>query len=80
MFRSMLASVDLKEGVSISVPATSSTLTMLLQLLSTGFFVGRSRDEVAEVQEAAKALGLILGDCQVHHNRFFCFQVVVIDI
>ena len=28
----MLASVDLKEGVSISVPATSSTLAMLLQL------------------------------------------------
>jgi len=67
--RSMLASVDLKEGVSISVPATSSTLTMLLQLLSTGFFVGRSRDEVAEVQEAAKALGLILGDCQVGTKR-----------
>ena len=61
-----MASVDLKEGVSISVPATSSALTMLLNLLSTGFVIGGSKDEVAEVQEAAKALGLILGDCQVH--------------
>ena len=38
---------------------------MLLQLLSTGFVIGQSRGEVAEVQEAAKALGIILGDCQV---------------
>ena len=72
----MLASVDLKEGVSISVPATSSTLAMLLQLLSTGFVVGRTRDEVAEVQEAAKALGLVLGECQV----LVLFQVAVTDI
>ena len=63
--RSVLSSVDLKEGLSVSVTATSSSLTMLLHLLSTGFVVGRSREEVAEVQEAAKALGLILGDCQV---------------
>merc|ERR1719239_736785 len=67
--RSTLASVDLKEGVSISVPATSSSLTMLLNLLSTGFVIGGSRNEVAEVQEAAKALGLILGDCQVGTKR-----------
>ena len=65
LLRSMLASIDLKEGLYISVPATSSALTMLLQLLSTGFVIGRSREEVAEVQEAAKALGLLLGDCQV---------------
>ena len=63
--RSVLSSVDLKEGLSVSVTATSSSLTMLLHLLSTGFVVGRSREEVAEVQEAAKALGLFLGDCQV---------------
>ena len=63
--RSVLSSVDMKEGLSVSVTATSSSLTMLLHLLSTGFVVGRSREEVAEVQEAAKALGLILGDCQV---------------
>ena len=63
--RSVLSSVDLKEGLSVSVTATSSSLTMLLHLLSTGFVGGRTREEVAEVQEAAKALGLILGDCQV---------------
>jgi len=67
--RSILGSVDIKESLTISVPATSSSLTMLFQFLSTGFVIGRSRDEVAEVQEAAKALGLILGDCQVGTKR-----------
>merc|ERR1712192_302666 len=67
--RSILASVDLKESLSISVPATSTSLTMLLQFLSTGFVIGRSRDEVAEVQDAAEALGLILGECQVGTKR-----------
>ena len=68
-----MGSVDIKESLTISVPATSSSLTMLFQFLSAGFVIGRSRDEVAEVQEAAKALGLILGDCQVSKRYIFCF-------
>ena len=65
LFRSILASVDLKEEVSISVQATSSSINMLLELLSSGFVIGSTREEVDEVREAAKALGLDLGDCQV---------------
>ena len=60
-----MASVDFKESLFISVFATSTSLNMLLQFLSSGFVIGRSRDEVAEVHEAANALGLVLGDCQV---------------
>ena len=80
--RSVLSSMDLKEEISICVLATSSSLSMLLQLLSTGFVheleaglssslsthrfvIGASRKEIDEVKEAAKALGVILGDCQV---------------
>merc|ERR1719270_1806384 len=62
--RSVLSSMDLKEEISICVLATSSSLSMLLQLLSTGFVIGASRKEIDEVKEAAKALGVILGDCQ----------------
>ena len=65
LFRSILASVDLKEEVSISVQATSSSINMLLELLSSGFVIGSTREEVDEVKEAAEALGLDLGDCQV---------------
>ena len=73
--------MDLKEEISICVLATSSSLSMLLQLLSTGFVherevlssslsthrfvIGASRNEIDEVKEAAKALGVILGGCQV---------------
>ena len=57
--------MNLKEEVSISVLATSSSINMLLELLSSGFVIGSTREEVDEVREAAKALGLDLGDCQV---------------
>jgi len=77
--RSILASVNLKESLSISVAATSTSLTMLLQFLSSGFVIGRSREEVAEVQEAAKALGLILGDCQVGTKRSSMESMAVLE-
>jgi len=77
--RAILTSVDLKESISISVPATSTSLTMLLQFLSSGFVIGRSRDEVAEVQGAAKALGLILGDCQVGTRRSSTESMAVLE-
>ena len=60
--KTLLASLPLCSPQSLSIPAPSSTLTNLLELLNKGQVGGDSRD-LEQVQELAKELGIILGDC-----------------
>ena len=61
----LLTSLASREGLVLSVPATSSSLTLLLRLLSTGLVVAATREELEEVQEAAAVLGIDLRRCRM---------------
>ena len=63
--RNVFSSLLPSSPLSLSVPAHSSSLTNLLELLATGKVVSQSRQEVEQVQEVAKVLGFTLGECQV---------------
>merc|ERR1719319_123917 len=65
----LLATLDRRDGFILSVPASSSTLALLLQLLATGLAIRADRGELVEVQEAAVVLGIRLGSCQVGTRR-----------
>merc|ERR1719509_563761 len=65
----LTAPLDRRDGFILSVPASSSTLALLLQLLATGLAIGADRGELVEVQEAAVVLGIRLGSCQVGTRR-----------
>ena len=67
--RNTLCSLPPSTLLSLSVPASSSSLSQLLQLLTTGKVVSQTRQELEQVQEVAKVLGISLGDCQVGARR-----------
>ena len=62
--RNILSSLS-SSSFSLSVPASSSSLSHLLELLTTGQVISQSRQELEKVQEVAKVLGISLGDCQL---------------
>ena len=66
--RNILSSLP-SSSFSLSVPSSSSSLSHLLELLTTGQVVSQSRQEVEQVQEVAKVLGISLEDCQVGTRR-----------
>ena len=53
----------------VSVPASSSSLSSLLLLLTEGQVIRSSRKELGQVQEAAKVLGISLTHWQVGQRR-----------
>ena len=63
--RRLLSSMPPSSPLSLSVPASSSSLSHLLHLLSKGLVRSQGRQELEQVQEVAKVLGITLGDCQV---------------
>ena len=65
----ILSSLPSSSTLSLSVPASSSSLSHLLELLTTGQVISQSRQELEKVQEVAKVLGISLGDCQVGSKR-----------
>ena len=66
--RNILSSLP-SSSFSLSVPSSSSSLSHLLELLTTGQVVSQSRQELEQVQEVAKVLGISLGDCQFGTRR-----------
>jgi len=53
----------------ISVPASSSSLTMLLKVLVSGSVIGNNKDNLLEVGQAAESLGIVLNDRQIGYRR-----------
>jgi len=53
----------------ISVSASSSSISNLLKLLTTGQAASNNKDTLVNVQEAAKALGINLGNCLMEGKK-----------
>jgi len=54
---------------AISVSASSSSISNLLKLLTTGQAASNNKDTLVDVKEAAKALGISLGNCLLEAKR-----------
>ena len=67
--RSLLHSLPPSCPLSLSVPASSSSLELFLQLLSSGLVLAPSRGFLQEVKDVAKVLGVDLDDCQMGARR-----------
>jgi len=57
----------LPSGISVSV--SSNSISNLLKLLIFGEVTSNKKEALAEVKEAAKALGINLGNCQLEGNK-----------
>jgi len=53
----------------LSIPASSSSLTMMLKVLVSGSVIGRNKDDLLEVGQAAEALGIVLNDRQIGYRK-----------
>jgi len=53
----------------VSVSASSSSISNLLKLLTTGRATSNNKDTLVNVKEAAKALGINLGNCLLEAKR-----------
>jgi len=61
--------------VGISVPASSSSLTMMLKVLVSGSVIGNNKENLLEVGQAAESLGIVLNDRQIGYRRKKSSQV-----
>merc|ERR1712142_431170 len=53
----------------INVPASSSSLTMMLKVLVSGSVIGNNKENLLEVGQAAEAMGIVLNDRQIGYRR-----------
>jgi len=65
----MLVESNKDDLVGISVPASSTSLTMMLKVLVSGSVIGNNKENLLEVGHAAEALGIILNDRQIGYRR-----------
>jgi len=61
---------DIKEDLAgVSVPASSSSLTMMLKVLVSGSVIATNKADLLEVGQAAEALGIVLNDRQIGYRK-----------
>jgi len=65
----MLVESNKDDLVGISVPASSTSLTMMLKVLVSGSVIGNNKENLLEVGQAAEALGIVLNDRQIGYRR-----------
>jgi len=65
----MLVESNKDDLVGISVPASSTSLTMMLKVLVSGSVIGNNKENLLEVGHAAEALGITLNDRQIGYRR-----------
>jgi len=65
----MLVESNKDDLVGISVPASSTSLTMMLKVLVSGSVIGNNKENLLEVGHAAEALGIVLNDRQIGYRR-----------
>jgi len=65
----MLIESNKDDLVGISVPASSTSLTMMLKVLVSGSVIGNNKENLLEVGHAAEALGIMLNDRQIGYRK-----------
>jgi len=70
MIREILGAGDTKEDlVGVSVPASCSSLTMMLKVLVSGSVIGNNKEDLLEIGRAAETLGIMMNDRQIGYRR-----------
>jgi len=68
MIREVLEGI--KDDIAgVSVPASSSSLTMMLKVLVSGSVIGNNKEDLLQIGQAAEALGIVLKDRQIGYRR-----------
>merc|ERR1719508_586707 len=61
---------NIKEDLAgVSVPASSSTLIMMMKVLVSGSVIASSKADLLEVGQAAETLGIVLKEKQIGYRK-----------
>jgi len=70
LIREILGTGDIKEDlVGVSVPASCSSLTMMLKVLVSGSVIGNNKDDLLDIGRVADTLGIVMNDRQIGYRK-----------